>query len=117
MAPGDVIIANDPYSGGGPQLPDINFISPAFDGDRIYGYVANIAHHSDIGGMVAGSESADCRNIYQEGLRIPPVKLVRGGVFDQDLMNMILTNSRTPRDRVGDIRAQVAHRRAARRLL
>jgi N-methylhydantoinase B len=111
MAPGDVIIANDPYFGGGSQLPDINFVSPVFDGDRVYAYVANIAHHSDIGGMVAGSESADCRNIYQEGLRIPPVKLVRGGVFDQDILNLILTNSRTPRDRIGDIRAQVAANR------
>lgn len=111
LRPGDVIVANDPYHGGGSHLPDVNFISPVFDGDALYAFVANIAHHSDVGGMVAGSESASCRNIYQEGLRIPPVKLVRGGEVDEDLFNLFLLNSRVPRDRAGDVRAQIAANR------
>lgn len=111
LRPGDVIIANDPYNGGGSHLPDINFISPVFDGDTLYAFVANLAHHSDVGGMVAGSESADCRNIYQEGIRIPPVKLVRAGVLDEDILNLMLLNTRTPRDRLGDFRAQLAANR------
>jgi N-methylhydantoinase B len=111
LRPGDVIVANDPYNGGGSHLPDLNFISPVFDGDVLYAFVANLAHHSDIGGMVAGSECADCRTIFQEGLRIPPVKLVRAGVLDEDLLNLFLLNTRTPRDRLGDFRAQLAANR------
>ena len=108
LRPGDVILTNDPYVGGGSHLPDLTLVSPVFVDDRLVAYVANIAHHSDVGGKVAGSESADCTSIFQEGLRIPPVKLLAGGVLCQDVMNFVLLNSRTPREREGDIRAQLA---------
>lgn len=109
--PGDMFLANDPYTGGGTHLPDLNLIAPVFDDGAIVAYVANIAHHADIGGMVAGSEAADCRNIFQEGLRIPPVRIYRAGELVEDILNLILLNTRTPRERLGDIRAQFASNR------
>ncbi|MBI3965140.1 MAG: hydantoinase B/oxoprolinase family protein [Chloroflexi bacterium] len=111
IQPGDMFLANDPYTGGGTHLPDLNLVAPVFDGDEIIAYVANIAHHSDVGGMVAGSEAADCRDIFQEGLRIPPVRIYRAGELVEDILNLILLNTRTPRDRLGDIRAQFASNR------
>lgn len=111
MKPGDMFMANDPYSGGGHHLPDLNLIAPVFFQDGLVAYVASLGHHSDVGGMVAGSEAADCKEIYQEGLRLPPVRLVRAGEVDEDIMNIILLNTRTPRDRLGDIRAQIAANR------
>jgi len=66
IRPGDMFIANDPYNGGGTHLPDITVISPVFMGREIVAYVANIAHHADVGGMVPGSEAAVCKSIYQE---------------------------------------------------
>lgn len=108
IAPGDMFLANDPYSGGGSHLPDINVIAPVFRGERIVGWVANIAHHADVGGMVPGSEAAVCRSIFQEGLRIPPVRIVRAGEVNRDVVDIILLNSRTPDERNGDLRAQFA---------
>jgi N-methylhydantoinase B len=105
---GDMFAANDPYNGGGSHLPDINVIAPVFAAGRIVAYVANIAHHADVGGMVPGSEAAVCKSIFQEGLRIPPVRIVREGVPDRDLIEMILLNSRTPQERSGDLKAQFA---------
>src|SRR5215813_6997898 len=70
IAPGDMFVANDPYSGGGSHLPDINVVAPVFCQGRIVAFVANIAHHADVGGMVPGSEAAVCRSIFQEGLRL-----------------------------------------------
>src|SRR5690606_23897744 len=93
IRPGDMFAANDPYNGGGSHLPDINVIAPVFAEGRIVAYVANIAHHADVGGMVPGSEAAVCRSIYQEGLRIPPVRIVREGEPERDLVEMILLNS------------------------
>jgi N-methylhydantoinase B len=101
---GDMFIANDPYNGGGTHLPDINVIAPVFIGRRIVAYVANIAHHADVGGMVPGSEAAVCQSIYQEGLRIPPVRIMQAGVLNRDVFEMILLNSRTPDERVGTSR-------------
>jgi N-methylhydantoinase B len=72
IRPGDMFAANDPYNGGGSHLPDINVVAPVFLGGSIVAYVANIAHHADVGGMVPGSEAAVCKTIFQEGLRIPP---------------------------------------------
>jgi N-methylhydantoinase B len=69
ILPGDQFVANDPYNGGGTHLPDINIIAPVFIGRKIVAFVANIAHHADVGGMVPGSEAAVCKSIYQEGLR------------------------------------------------
>jgi N-methylhydantoinase B len=108
IAPGDMFVANDPYSGGGSHLPDINIIAPVIWQERIVAYVANIAHHADVGGMVPGSEAAVCRSIFQEGLRIPPVRIMRGGEVNRDVFDLILLNSRTPDERNGDLRAQFA---------
>ena len=108
IKPGDMFIANDPYNGGGTHLPDINVIAPVFIGRRIAAYVANIAHHADVGGMVPGSEAAVCQSIYQEGLRIPPVRIMQSGKLNRDVFDMILLNSRTPDERVGDLQAQFA---------
>jgi N-methylhydantoinase B len=108
IRPGDMFLANDPYNGGGTHLPDINVIAPVFVGKRIAAYVANIAHHADVGGMVPGSEAAVCQSIYQEGIRIPPVRIMQAGTVNRDVFDIILLNSRTPDERVGDLQAQFA---------
>jgi N-methylhydantoinase B len=108
IKPGDMFIANDPYNGGGTHLPDINVIAPVFIGKRIAAYVANIAHHADVGGMVPGSEAAVCQSIYQEGIRIPPVRIMQAGKVNRDVFDLVLLNSRTPDERVGDLHAQFA---------
>ncbi len=108
IARGDMFLTNDPYVGGGSHLPDLTVAAPVFAGDRLAGFVANTAHHSDIGGKVAGSESADCTSIFQEGLRLPPVKLMAAGELRQDVLDIVLLNSRTPGHRDGDMKAQIA---------
>jgi N-methylhydantoinase B len=108
ITPGDMFVANDPYNGGGTHLPDITIIAPVFAGRRIAAFVANIAHHADVGGMVPGSEAAVCKSIYQEGMRIPPVRIMRGGKVNRDVFDIILLNSRTPDERIGDLNAQFA---------
>ncbi len=108
ILPGDMFVANDPYNGGGTHLPDINVIAPVFAGKTMIAFVANIAHHADVGGMVPGSEAAVCKSIYQEGLRIPPVRILREGKVNRDVFDIILLNSRTPDERVGDLHAQFA---------
>jgi N-methylhydantoinase B len=108
MRPGDMFLANDPYTGGGQHLPDISTLSPVFHGGKIVAFVASLGHHSDVGGMVAGSESSDCRSIFQEGLRIPPVKIFVEGALQEDILNIILLNTRTPWERRGDLQAQFA---------
>ena len=105
--PGDVFAVNDPYSGG-THLPDITLVSPvAYDGE-IVGYAVTRAHHSDVGGMRPGSMPSDSREIFQEGIIIPPVRLVRGGEYVQDVLDLLLANVRTPGLRRGDLRAQIA---------
>ena len=105
--PGDVFAINDPYSGG-THLPDITLVSPvALDGE-ILGYAVTRAHHSDVGGMRPGSAPSDSREIYQEGIIIPPVRLVRGGDYVDDVLDLLLANVRTPAIRRGDLRAQIA---------
>jgi len=106
-APGDVAILNDPFRGGA-HLPDITFVAPAFYEGKLIGFVATRAHHADVGGMTPGSLPAAASEIYQEGLRIPPVKLWRKGELDRDLLALILANVRTPWEREGDLRAQRA---------
>jgi N-methylhydantoinase B len=108
IVPGDQFVANDPYNGGGTHLPDINIIAPVFVGKKIVAFVANIAHHADVGGMVPGSEAAVCKSIYQEGIRIPPVRIQRAGKLNRDVVDLILLNSRTPDERSGDLKAQFA---------
>lgn len=108
IRPGDMFMANDPYNGGGTHLPDINLIAPVFIGGKVAAYVANIAHHDDIGGMVPGSQAPICTSIFQEGLRIPPVRIMSDGKLNRDVLEIVLLNSRTPAQRVGDLKAQVA---------
>jgi N-methylhydantoinase B len=118
LRPGDVAILNDPFRGG-THLPDITAVSAVFvPGQRKPAFfVANRAHHADVGGMSPGSMPL-AREIYQEGIRIPPILLVRGGRIDRELLGLILSNVRTPEEREGDLMAQcMAIRRGERRLL
>src|SRR4028119_1787454 len=105
--PGDVFAINDPYSGG-THLPDITLVSPVALEGAILGYAVTRAHHSDVGGMRPGSAPSDSREIYQEGIIIPPVRLVRGGDYVDDVLDLLLANVRTPAIRRGDLRAQIA---------
>jgi len=106
--PADVFMTNDPYHGGGTHLPDITLVTPVFVGDRLIAFVANIAHHADVGGKVPGSTSGDSISIFQEGLRIPLVRLAAGGIVDEDVLGFLTLNSRTPAERQGDLYAQIA---------
>lgn len=116
LAPGDVVFLNDPFRGG-THLPDITSVSAVFmEGEQPAYYLASRAHHADVGGMSPGSMPL-AREIFQEGLRIPPVKLVRGGEIDEDLLELTLANVRTPEERRGDLSAQMAaHHVGERRL-
>jgi N-methylhydantoinase B len=105
--PGDVFALNDPYSGG-THLPDITLVSSIALEGEVIGYAVTRAHHSDVGGMRPGSMPSDSHEIYQEGIIIPPVRLVRGGEYVQDVLDLLLANVRTPDLRRGDLRAQIA---------
>ena len=102
---GDVAIVNDPYLGG-THLPDVTLVAPVFAGGTLAGFVANRAHHADIGGMSAGSMPV-ASELYQEGLIIPPLKLREGGATNEALLALILRNVRTPDERRGDFEAQL----------
>ena len=128
LSEGDVAMLNDPFRGG-THLPDITLVAPVFvnrkrqtrsalrrrgagmqrspSGPRPDFFVAARAHHADIGGTYAGS-MGPCREVYQEGFRVPPVRIVRGGCLDRDVLALLLTNVRTPAEREGDLRAQLA---------
>lgn len=106
LAPGDVACLNDPFRGG-THLPDVTLISAVHADGRLLGYVASRAHHSDVGGMSPGSMPL-AEEIYQEGLRIPPVLLYREGRRNEDLWRTVLANVRTPVERAGDLDAQLA---------
>lgn len=105
---GDMFIANDPYNGGGTHLPDIAIAAPVFYDGELIAYVINIAHHNDVGGRVPGSNAADSQTIYEEGIRIPPVKIFKKGVLDDDILRLILLNCRVNDIRRGDLHAQFA---------
>jgi N-methylhydantoinase B len=128
LAPGDAVLLNDPYQGG-THLPDITLVAPVFmerdrsielpdiPHPRLIGYVACRAHHADVGGMTPGSMPV-AREIFQEGLIIPPVRLIAGGVLNQGVFDLILANVRTPQERSGDLWAQIAaNQRGAARLI
>lgn len=131
LHPGDVVILNDPFHGG-THLPDITMVSPVYLAsslsrpdavqagkpvDDLIGYVASRAHHSDVGGMTPGSMPVG-REIFQEGLIIPPVKLVKAGRIDMAILEIILANVRTPQERRGDLSAQIAaNQRGAERFM
>ena len=126
LVSGDIVMLNDPFAGG-THLPDITLVAPVFVEEKVSRkkvkrtpesarksplpgpdfYVASRAHHADVGGTYAGSMGL-CREIYQEGFRIPPVKLVRGGKTDPDVLALLLSNVRTPDEREGDLGAQIA---------
>jgi N-methylhydantoinase B len=106
---GDVIVLNDPYRGG-THLPDITMISGVFAAGRVQFYVASRAHHADVGGMSPGSLPLSTE-LYQEGLIIPPVKLIASGQRQEGILALILANSRAPEERSGDLAAQMAAHR------
>ena len=115
-AVGEVWALNDPYRGG-THLPDITMVSPLGIGDRLAGYAVTRAHHADIGGMAPGSMPAGSRELLQEGLVIPPVRIAVDGEVGADVLSLITANSRLPDERRGDVRAQIAaHHLAGRRL-
>ena len=111
---GDLFVANDPHVAGGTHLPDINMAMPVFFDGEIIAFMCNIAHHADVGGAVPGSMAGGLTEIYQEGLRIPVVRLFREGVLQQDLLDLILLNVRVPAERRGDYFAQIASCRLGR---
>jgi N-methylhydantoinase B len=113
LRPGDLAVLNDPYAGG-THLPDITMVLPVFlssaseagEACRPDFFVATRAHHSDVGGMYPGS-MGPALEIFQEGIRIPPVRLIRRGELDEEMMALLLANVRTPKERDGDIQAQI----------
>jgi N-methylhydantoinase B len=114
--PGDVVILNDPYRGG-THLPDVTMVSPVFVGGAARFFVASRAHHADVGGMTPGSLPLSTE-LYQEGIIIPPIKLVEAGRRNDGALTLITANSRAPDERLGDLEAQLAaHRVGERRLL
>jgi N-methylhydantoinase B len=107
LSPGDVIIMNDPYRGG-QHIMDLYAIAPAFHDGQLIGFVGNITHHSDLGGVAAGGVAGGIREIYLEGLRLPFVKLVKAGREDPEIVGIIANQIRVPQKTLGDIRAQVS---------
>ena len=104
---GDVFILNDPYLGG-THLMDVKFVKPFFYRGRLFAWLANTGHWPDTGGMVPGGFSAKATEVEQEGLRLPPVKLFKRGVMDEEILSIILSNIRIADQRIGDIKAQAA---------
>src|SRR5699024_10209621 len=115
IKPGDMFVTNDPYTGGGSHLPDLTMVEPVFIDGKIFAFVANIAHHPDIGGAVPGSTSANATSVFQEGIRIPLIKLYNNGEVSNDVMEFILNNTRAPEERRGDLNAQISCNKAGTR--
>lgn len=108
MGEGDAFICNDPYLAGGTHIPDVTVVTPVFHDGGVRFFTANIGHHSDFGGTVPGSIFCTARSVFEEGLRLPVIRIVRAGQLDRDLLNLIVQNTREPEDRALDIRAQIA---------
>ena len=106
LEPGDIIIQNDPYLGG-THLMDVKMVMPFYYRGSLWCFLSNTGHWPDTGGMVPGGFCSTATEIQQEGLRLPPVKLVRNGELVQDVVDIILNNIRVPDERIGDIRAQI----------
>jgi len=117
IRPGDVFITNDPWHGGVTHLNDLVLAMPVFAEGRIIAWTANIAHNSDVGGMAPGSLSGDATEIWQEGLRLPAVKIIRENVMDDSVLDIITTNSRMPDFLKGDVWAAIASVRVGARRL
>ncbi|MGI9480203.1 MAG: hydantoinase B/oxoprolinase family protein [Hyphomicrobiaceae bacterium] len=107
LAPGDVILVNDPYVGG-THLNDVTIISPVFLDDRLIFFPAVREHWPDVGGMVPGSMSGNATEIYQEGIRIPPIKIMERGRTNQAALDILMANMRVPEERIGDFEAGIA---------
>jgi N-methylhydantoinase B len=107
VRPGDIFIVNDPYLGG-THLMDVKFVKPFFYMGRHFAWLANTGHWPDMGGAVPGGFSANATEVEQEGLRLPPVKLYKEGVLDEEILSIILSNIRIADQRIGDIKAQAA---------
>lgn len=106
LGPGDIVLLNDPYLGG-THLMDVKMVTPFYYKGQRWCWLSNTGHWPDTGGMVPGGFTSTATEIHQEGLRIPPVKLVRAGVMDDDILQMVLNNIRVPEERIGDIKAQI----------
>jgi N-methylhydantoinase B len=107
MQPGDAFIANDPYLAGGSHLPDISIITPVHQDGEVKFFCGNIAHHADVGGKTPGSTSGTSRSIFEEGIRLPIIRIARGGEIDEDLLELIAHNTRDPEERLLDLRTQI----------
>ena len=117
ISPGDMFLSNDPFVGRGSHLPDVAILAPVFRDDELVMFVSNIAHHSDIGGMAPGSMAGGMTEIYQEGLRIPPLRIAKNHEILDDVLDLVLLNVRVPEERKGDYMAQIAaNKLGARRL-
>lgn len=117
LRPGDMFVSNDPFVGRGSHLPDVALMAPVFHEGKPVLFVANIAHHADIGGMAPGSMAGGMTEVYQEGLRIPPIKLLADGEIVSDVLDLVLLNVRVPEERRGDYMAQVAANKLGERRL
>jgi N-methylhydantoinase B len=105
--PGDVFLLNDPYAGGS-HLPDLTMVEAIGDGTTVVGFAAVRAHHADVGGISPGSMPQGATELFQEGLIVPPIRIVQRGVAVDDVMRLVLANVRTPQERQGDLAAQRA---------
>lgn len=108
IGPGDVFVTNDPYHGGVTHLNDIVVATPVFAGETLIAWTANIAHNSDVGGMAPGSLTGDATEIYQEGLRLPAIKMIAGGDPISSVFDILYSNSRMPTTLEGDVWAAIA---------
>jgi N-methylhydantoinase B len=108
IRPGDVFISNDPYSANGTHKNDVNVVKPLFQDDRLVFFAVNKAHWTDIGGKDAGSWSPDATNTYQEGISIPPVRLLEQGNLNEELLEVVLANTRLRENNLGDLMAQIS---------
>src|SRR5205085_9414695 len=112
LGPGDVILVNDPYAGG-THLNDVTIIYPVFRDGRLIFFPAVRAHWADVGGMVPGSMSGKATEIYQEGIRIPPMKIMEAGIMNEAVLELLLANMRLPQERLGDFQASLSACRVA----
>jgi N-methylhydantoinase B len=117
IADGDAFMCNDPYLAGGTHAPDITVVTPIFCDGAVRFFAANIGHHSDVGGSVPGSVSPNARTVFEEGLRIPLVRAMRGGEPAREILAMVASNSREPEDRIVDLKVQIAVNERGRRLV
>lgn len=108
LCAGDVFLGNDPYNGGGTHLPDITVASPVFDDGELLGFVVAMGHWVDVGGKAPGASIEGSTEIYQEGVRIPPLRIARKGVIDENLLDVLLSNMRTAEQNRMDLQAQLA---------